>query len=152
MGGLYSNTLHQNLRPPFKMPTKLNKKKVREALVDSYGVVLVVAKKCNVTRPYLSSWLRKDENKDLLEILMDEREKLKDVAENKLHSLIDKKDFRALQFFLRTQAKDRGYVEKQEVEQTTTLSIPEPVKINVFMPDKVKQMRKENDEHQEVEE
>ena len=47
---------------------------------------------------------------------MDEREGLKDFAEGKLMQQIDGGNITAIIFYLKTQAKDRGYIEKVEHE------------------------------------
>ena len=43
------------------------------------------------------------------------KERLKDFVEGKLYSEIKKGNITAIIFYLKTQAKDRGYVERQEV-------------------------------------
>jgi len=45
----------------------------------------------------------------------DKKERRKDFVEGKLFSEIKKGNITAIIFFLKTQAKDRGYVERQEV-------------------------------------
>lgn len=46
---------------------------------------------------------------------IDRRERLIDHVESRLHSEIDKGNVTAIIFYLKTQAKDRGYVERQEL-------------------------------------
>jgi hypothetical protein len=48
-----------------------------------------------------------------------ERGKIVDVAESKLFGYVEGGEAWAIQFALRNLGKDRGYVERQEVEQTT---------------------------------
>lgn len=45
----------------------------------------------------------------------DRKERLTDHVESKLHSEIDKGNVTAIIFYLKTKAKDRGYVERQEL-------------------------------------
>lgn len=47
--------------------------------------------------------------------ILDEREVQKDHVESRLYNRIDNDDTTAIIFYLKTQAKDRGYVERQEV-------------------------------------
>lgn len=49
------------------------------------------------------------------EALKDARERTKDVAELKLLQRINEGSDTAIIFFLKTQAKDRGYIERQEL-------------------------------------
>lgn len=54
----------------------------------------------------------------LRQVLADAREAMKDTAEMRLFDRIDAGDAWAICFYLKTQARDRGYVEKQEHEHT----------------------------------
>ena len=61
------------------------------------------------------------------EALDDSREAMKDFAESKLFANIKDGKEASIFFYLKTQAKERGYVERQEVTGANT----EPVKIVV---------------------
>jgi hypothetical protein len=84
-----------------------------EAIRDSRGVVTTVAKRLNCTRQTVYRLIKKYAT--VKEALDDERESLKDFAEGKLLSQINEGNITAIIFYLKTQAKDRGYVEKQEI-------------------------------------
>src|SRR6267142_4178475 len=82
---------------------------ILEALSASAGLIAPAARKFNVTRQTLYNWLREDDN--LKENLNHIRESMKDLAEGKLLSLINENNITAIIFYLKTQAKDRGYSE-----------------------------------------
>ena len=95
---------------------KINKKKFKEAVLDSGGVITTVAIRLGVTRKAVYDYLvRKPEFK---EDLIQEEEKILDMAEISLFSQVKDKDFGATKYILSTKGKKRGYVEKQESEIT----------------------------------
>ena len=59
------------------------------------------------------------------EILKDIESENYDIAEEGLHSLMRSKNegirFKSVQFYLKTKGKDRGYIERSEVQQETTI-------------------------------
>lgn len=87
-----------------------------EAIKGSKGLVTVVAKRLGYSRMHVYRLL--DKYATAKEALEDERESMKDFTENKLFDMIDDKIPAAVFFYLKTQAKDRGYVEKQEFEHS----------------------------------
>ena len=99
---------------------KLNKKKVKKAITGSGGVLSVLAEKCDVSRSAITQFLQKKRNQDVKELIEQEKERIIDLAENKLHGLINKEDFQAIKYFLNTKGKSRGYVERQEMEHLGT--------------------------------
>ena len=64
---------------------------------------------------------RANKDEDLLAALQDSREEIIDFAETKLIELIRDGNASAIFFYLRTVGKDRGYIEKQEIEQTSKI-------------------------------
>ena len=95
---------------------RLTKKKIKKAIEGTGGIIQVIANKCGVTRTWMSLTLHKKGNEDLWGLVIEEREKLKDLAESSLINRIKEKDFPAIKWYLTTQAKDRGYGDKQEIE------------------------------------
>lgn len=94
--------------------TRLNITNFKIALEGSGGVQAVIAKKLEVERSTITRYL--DKNPKMRLLVQAESERMIDVAENSLHSLISKKkDMRAIKFFLETKGKSRGYVVKQEL-------------------------------------
>ena len=96
--------------------TKLSIQKFKKALSGSYGVQAVIATKCGVTRGAVTRFINKHPN--LKPLIEQEKERIIDVAENKLHERILNGDTRALKFFLSTKGKKRGYIPTQEIVET----------------------------------
>ncbi len=89
-------------------------KQAIEAVKDSKGFITTVAKRLGCDRTTV--YRLKDKFPTVAQAIIDERETLKDFAEGKLFSQIDDGNTTAIIFYLKTQAKDRGYIEKQIVE------------------------------------
>ena len=84
-----------------------------EAAKGSGGFVTEVAKRLGCSRNHVHVLRRKwvaFEN-----AFIDEKEKQKDFAEGKLLSQIKAGNMTGIIFYLKTQAKDRGYIERQEI-------------------------------------
>lgn len=95
---------------------KLDPVAVAAALVELMGNVAAVGKKFGVDRTSVRDLI--DKRADLKRICIEAREGMKDHAESSLYHQVLKGEAWAVCFFLKTQAKDRGYIEKQEIEQT----------------------------------
>lgn len=96
--------------------TRCPKIKLEDALREvegSYGNVSAIAARLGVNRGTIHRL--KKEWPELQEAINEERDALKDHAEGKLAKLIDDENITAIIFYLKTQARERGYVERQEV-------------------------------------
>lgn len=71
----------------------------------------MAAKSLSVARNTLYAWV---EDYDLNKAIEEGRDTLLDMAENRLAKNISEGDTTSLIFFLKTQGKHRGYVERQE--------------------------------------
>ena len=91
---------------------KLNKKIFKNALSGSYGVQAVIAKKLNLSRSTITKFLNKHPNMKIL--CVQEREKIIDVAENRLFKAANNGDKWAIDKIISTIGKGRGYIETQE--------------------------------------
>jgi len=90
------------------------KRAMLEALEKSLGVVTTAARVADVSRETHYRWLKEDaEYKDAVALI---GEQAIDFAESYLHALIKDKNPAATIFFLKTKGKNRGYVERQEIE------------------------------------
>jgi AcrR family transcriptional regulator len=83
-------------------------------LIDEYtGNLSMVARKLGVSRTTLYRFLS---DKPTVRLALEEaREKMIDNVESKLYSKALAGDTTAMIFFLKTQGKQRGYIERQEV-------------------------------------
>lgn len=89
------------------------KKQIANALQKTAGNVALAARELKCSR---STIYRKIEQfPDLGEILEDAREELVDIAESKLRQQVMNGNMTAIIFTLKTQGKQRGYVERQEI-------------------------------------
>jgi hypothetical protein len=86
---------------------------VIEAIRESRGFVSTISKRLGCERTYVYRLIEKYPTAK--EALENEREGNKDFAEGKLMQQIDAGNITAIIFYLKTQAKNRGYVEKQEI-------------------------------------
>jgi len=91
-----------------------SKKEFLEALERSLGVVTTAAKVCNIARTTHYRWL--DEDEEYAEAVKDIQESAIDFAESSLHQQIKDKVPSSTIFYLKTKGKNRGYVEKQQIE------------------------------------
>lgn len=102
-----------------------------EALRLTMGVVTPALESAKVGRATFYSWLKKDK------AFKAEVDAMKDIAldfaESKLYTAIKNGNMTATIFYLKTQGKARGYIEKHEVEQETTVKTQG--NINLFLPD-----------------
>ena len=96
--------------------TKLSIKKFTLALPGSHGVQSIIAKKCGVDRSQITLFIRK--NPELKELCLEEREKIIDVAENRLFKAADNGDKWAIDKIVSTIGKERGWVESQQIEHS----------------------------------
>lgn len=97
------------------------KKAMIAALEASLGVVTTACNEVGISRKTHYEWLKTDnEYKEAVDDLSDVA---LDFAESKLHGQIKNGDTTATIFYLKTKGKKRGYVERQEVEQSGGLTI-----------------------------
>ncbi len=87
-----------------------------EALEKSLGIVTTACKTVGISRQTHYDWMQQDElYKAAVEGIADIA---LDFAESKLHASIANGSDTATIFYLKTKGKKRGYIERQEIEQT----------------------------------
>ena len=84
-----------------------------EAIKGSKGVISVIQSRLGCARQTVYNLMERYPT--VKQARDDEKEALKDYAESKLFQQISKDNMTAIIFYLKTQARDRGYIERQEV-------------------------------------
>ena len=107
----------------------LTAEEVIAGVEGSRGFITVVASRLGISRNHVYRLAKKYTS--VAAAIKTEREKNKDFAEGKLMEGIQSGNMTAIIFYLKTQAKDRGYVERQEVTGRDGEDLIRPV---VFLP------------------
>ena len=90
------------------------KKDLLDALERSLGIVSTACEKAGVSRQTHYNWLKDDpEYKAAVDQI---QESVIDFAESHLYKLIKEGNPAANIFYLKTKGKNRGYIERQEIE------------------------------------
>ena len=83
-----------------------------QAIRDANGMVSVAARRLGCSRR--SIYNARDRHAKVREALEDTRERTTDMAESKLYQLINEGNPTAIIFYLKCQARERGYIERQD--------------------------------------
>lgn len=97
------------------------KQKVLKALELSHGVVTNACKKANVSRGQFYRWWNEDDK--FRQECDDIQEQAIDFVESQLFKQIQEGNITGQIFYLKTKGKNRGYIEKTQIQQETTGSI-----------------------------
>lgn len=92
-----------------------------KAIKGSKGVISVIASRVPCDRSTVYRFI--EDYPTVKQALHDEREGLKDFAESKLFQQMNIGNMTAIIFYLKTQARDRGYVEKINIEGNVQIEI-----------------------------
>jgi hypothetical protein len=93
--------------------TDNTKKKLLEALEEHKGIISIACKAIGINRSSYYDWIAKDEE---FKKAVDEIQDVAiDFVESKLFQQIDEGNPTSTIFYLKTKAKQRGYVERQEI-------------------------------------
>lgn len=99
------------------------KKDMLKALEKSLGVVTTACKSVGIERKTHYRWLEKDSK--YAEAVADIKNISLDFAESQLHKRMNDGSDTAIIFFLKTQGKSRGYVEKTELDIQGEIKLPQ---------------------------
>jgi hypothetical protein len=110
--------------------TDIVKKEFPDTLKKHMGIISHACKAAGIRRSTYYQW--RDHDPDFKDACMEAFEERKDHVESKLLKKIDDDDTTAIIFYLKTQAKDRGYVEKQVLEHAG--SSKHPIKLQLLLP------------------
>jgi hypothetical protein len=94
---------------------KLDAARVEEKLHEFHGNFAAVARAFGVVRQTVQSFVSR--RPALQAVAQDCREAMKDNAESALYKAVLEGQAWAVCFYLKTQAKDRGYIERQEIRE-----------------------------------
>jgi hypothetical protein len=93
--------------------TKVNATEAASALKNHKGFITQAAKALGISRSHLHHLINR--HPTVKEALTDAREEMKDFTEGKMYQKIADGDTTMIIFYAKTQMKDRGYVERQEI-------------------------------------
>jgi len=112
---------------------KVSNRTLEELVVKHKGFVTQICKAAGISRQ--AFYNRLERNDKLRAKLESSREEIVDFAESKLLELIREKHYPSIRFYLETQAKHKGYVVRQEVDNTTTIkNIIEVPELSAYEP------------------
>ena len=98
---------------------------VAEALTEAKGFTTHAARRLGCTARTVQNYMKR--HSTVRQARDEAKESLKDHTEIKLVEAINEGNMTAIIFFLKTQAKDRGYVERQEIKWDSD----KPIKIEL---------------------
>lgn len=109
--------------------TRIRKTKLLAALEKTMGVVTIACANAEIPRQTYYDWIDEDEKfaKDVQEL----KGVALDFAESKLFSMIDKESVPATIFYLKCKGRERGYIERQDIDHTTQGDKIKPNVINL---------------------
>lgn len=87
--------------------------KIITAISESSGLLTLAAKKAGLN--YSTVWRYTQDFPSVKQAVVEAKERMLDFAEGKLYEKIKEGDNAAIIFYLKTQGKARGYIERQEV-------------------------------------
>lgn len=88
--------------------------RIIKAVKETKGLLTAAAPRAGVSYRTISRYA--NEFPSVKKAIIEAKEEMKDFAENQLHKAIKDSNLTAILFYLKTQAKDRGYIEKTEVK------------------------------------
>src|ERR671919_1240376 len=92
---------------------KYTQEQMIKAMEESNGLIAPAARALGCSRDTIRSYL--EEYTAVAQAKLDQREAVTDMAENSLYEAIRRGEAWAVCFYLKTQAKARGYVERAEI-------------------------------------
>ena len=110
-----------------KVTTELSKAKMLKALAKSMGIVSHASKATGIARGTHNAWLRDDP--EYAAAYASIKDDTTDMVESVLYKQCKEGNTTAMLFYLKCQAKARGYVERQEIAGVKD----QPVEINVVI-------------------
>lgn len=100
---------------------KYTPEEIAEALEASSGMISPAARALGCSRNTIKRYIKA--YPEIQQTIEDAREATTDLAENRLEDAIRRGEAWAICFYLKTQAKGRGYVERAEIGHTGQVNI-----------------------------
>lgn len=97
-----------------KRRSKITLESFKKACEGTWGNITAIAANLGVQRWTVYRFI--ETNSEAKEILKEERDKIVDIAENKFKEAVERGERWAIRLALKTLGKDRGYVERHEIE------------------------------------
>ena len=94
-------------------PLKYKAETIAEALRETKGLVSVAARKIGCQPGTVRAYIKRYPT--VAQVVKDSRESITDLAETRLWAAIDRGEPWAVQFWLRTQARERGYSDRYDL-------------------------------------
>ena len=104
---------------------------IRDAIIKCGGMQAHAAKMLGVNRSTLANRVRK--SSVLREAIEESRERMLDIAESKLIEKVNAGDLGAICFFLKCQGKQRGYIEKAQIEHSGGVKNEGPPELTIVL-------------------
>ena len=103
------------------MGEKYKADEVIGAIRGTFGIKTAAAEALGCTRQTIDNYIKR--HPTIARAYQEERERLLDMAESKFAQAIKGGEWAAISFALRTLGRNRGFVERQEIEQVGDLRI-----------------------------
>lgn len=91
------------------------------AITEAQGLISVAARRLGTSRSAVYAAINR--HPTVAEAAEDARERTTDLAEGKLYGKINDGDITAIIFYLKTQGKARGYIERQERHHSGSIDL-----------------------------
>lgn len=117
--GVIMDTRKQTNKDQQDEKTRQNKINLIAALVKHHGIVSTACDACALSRRVYYDYYNSDP--DFRELAEEAKEVAKDFVESQLFENIEKGDTISIIFYLKTRCKDRGYVERVDVNKNINL-------------------------------
>lgn len=118
-------------RPPNKSKAQLKIEQAEQKVAKKDFIERYVKNKCHIAKTCRATnigrttiYLWRDNDPVFKQDLKDAKEEQKDDAEDALQRAIRENNITALIFFLKTQCKDRGYIERSEIDNKHEFKSP----------------------------
>lgn len=119
------------------MRQRLTVKRITDALRESKGMISVAARRIGCSRTTIYAWA--EEHPEIKATLEDERELMTDLTELSLYKQVQAGEGWAVQFYLRTQGKKRGYGDEMRHKIGGDPDNPTPItsqsSVTLYIPD-----------------